>query len=243
MEELKYTSMINPEGTFNIVRENFMQLCILYTMTLGIFKNAFIEDQYYIFWDMIDDFFITLFFILDMILNFFTPYYTKDLKLEINCGKVSKNYLKGWFWLDLVSIIPFDLIFAWAGIAASSISTLSRVPKLIKIVRTAKMLRLFRVQRNKDNTILKKLIKKFVRKDNILSKVILTVIGLWLIAHFFAYLWFILSENSKSKDTWLYDQGYDTEGLWDQYIACFYYCISTFTTTGYGDIIPATVVE
>ena len=75
------------------------------------FRLAFADDES-LSWD-IAYYIMDLFFFLDMILAFFTT--TSDAKkaTEVtDLKEISKNYLCSWFFIDLVSIVPFDLALA-----------------------------------------------------------------------------------------------------------------------------------
>lgn len=51
-------------------------------------------------------------FLVDIIMTFFTSY-TDGYNLEITDHKrIMKNYIKFWFWIDLLSIIPFDYMLS-----------------------------------------------------------------------------------------------------------------------------------
>lgn len=51
-------------------------------------------------------------FLIDMVLTFFTiEFDEKSFKWIETHRDIAKAYLKGWFLMDLVSIIPLDLIF------------------------------------------------------------------------------------------------------------------------------------
>ena len=55
---------------------------------------------------------IDVLFFIDIILNFRTTFYHKSTGEEItNKNLIVKSYLKGNFSVDLISTIPFDLIY------------------------------------------------------------------------------------------------------------------------------------
>lgn len=57
------------------------------------------------------NFFIDALFLFDIILGFRLTYRDEHTNEEItNIKKITRNYLQGNFWIDLVSTIPFDLI-------------------------------------------------------------------------------------------------------------------------------------
>ena len=48
---------------------------------------------------------------IDILLSFNTSYIEKDSLTEIRDHKsIVINYLQGWFFIDLISVIPFDKI-------------------------------------------------------------------------------------------------------------------------------------
>ena len=51
-------------------------------------------------------------FLVDIILTFFTSF-TDSYNLEVTDHKrIMKNYIKFWFWIDVLSIIPFDYMLS-----------------------------------------------------------------------------------------------------------------------------------
>lgn len=51
---------------------------------------------------------VDLFFILDIILTFFTVYVDKDLEEVEDLGLIAFDYFKGWIYIDVLSVIPFE---------------------------------------------------------------------------------------------------------------------------------------
>ena len=50
-------------------------------------------------------------FLLDIIITFFTSINDKDKTCQItNKREIAEAYLKGWFWVDFISILPLDLL-------------------------------------------------------------------------------------------------------------------------------------
>lgn len=54
-------------------------------------------------------------------MNFRSAYYDEDGLLESSKKKIIFKYLKGWFIIDLLTVIPFDYIEANSGGTATSI--------------------------------------------------------------------------------------------------------------------------
>lgn len=97
--------LIDLEGNFKAFWDYLQLVVILYISMTAPFKVAFVEDYEYLWWDIFDHF-MDFLVLLDMIIVFFTPFYHNYL-IVTSHARIAKNYLKLWFWLDLLSIIPF----------------------------------------------------------------------------------------------------------------------------------------
>ena len=82
-------------------------LLLMYTAIVTPFVIAFVENASFEF--TIFELCIDSLFAIDIIINFFTPYYRNNT-LVTQKSKIAKNYLKGWFIIDLVACIPFHLL-------------------------------------------------------------------------------------------------------------------------------------
>jgi len=49
----------------------------------------------------------------DIILNFRTTYVSKCGQVVYDSRQMALNYIRGWFLLDLLAAIPFDLLYAF----------------------------------------------------------------------------------------------------------------------------------
>lgn len=51
--------------------------------------------------------------LVDIILNFRTTYVSKCGQVVYDSRQMALNYIRGWFLLDLLAAIPFDLLYAF----------------------------------------------------------------------------------------------------------------------------------
>ncbi|GLH12707.1 Uncharacterized protein GBIM_17413, partial [Gryllus bimaculatus] len=56
------------------------------------------------------DLIVDVTFIIDILINFRTTYVNANDEVVSHPGKIAVHYLKGWFVIDLVAAIPFDLL-------------------------------------------------------------------------------------------------------------------------------------
>ena len=64
----------------------------------------------------------------DIVFNFRTTYVSKSGQVVYDSKLIAINYIKGWFLLDLLAAIPFDLLYAFQVHTVSAyISSLVRL--------------------------------------------------------------------------------------------------------------------
>jgi len=84
---------------------------------------------------------VDAFFLKDLIMNFMTAYFTENRVLVKDREMIMNNYLRGWFTIDFLSIVPYDTI----GSAIES--DLLNELKSLRLFRLMRLLKLFRVLR------------------------------------------------------------------------------------------------
>ena len=97
-------------------------------------------------------------FIIDLLMSFnlaYRPNLGDDLITDRK--KIAKNYLKCWFWIDLVASVPFDRVAeilasddmsnADASNNASALGLLKglRLPRLLRLLKVMRLLKIFRM--------------------------------------------------------------------------------------------------
>jgi hypothetical protein len=98
-----------------------------------------------------------------MVLTFFTTITDKHKMLEITdkCT-IAKDYMSRWFWIDLISIFPFDdfgKIFSLNSTAPGEHSQGEsaillrgmRLSKIGKMVRLMRLVKVFKIMKNSSN--------------------------------------------------------------------------------------------
>ena len=86
-----------------------------------------------------------VFFAIDIAINFFTGVYNSNSNVvNYEWKTIANTYLKGWFVIDIVSTLPFDLIYSSMSTESNDGSAM-RSLKLLRAIRLVKLLRLVRI--------------------------------------------------------------------------------------------------
>ena len=129
-------------------------LALIYTAIVTPWEVAFVEpsksalDPMFIFNRCID-----MIFVFDMILQFNLIYQVSSTtglgaRWEDDPRRIAKHYCSTWFFLDFISILPFDVLsiepIANDELAKLKIFRLFRLMRLIKLVRLVRASRMFK---------------------------------------------------------------------------------------------------
>lgn len=72
------------------------------------------------------DLIVDIMFVVDIVINFRTTYVNTNDEVVSHPRRIAVHYFKGWFLIDMVAAIPFDLLIFRTGSDEVSIHTLSR---------------------------------------------------------------------------------------------------------------------
>ena len=236
--------LVHPLSTFMRRWDMLTMWLLLYTAIWTPFEVAFVEEKrlspmYFV--NMV----INLAFFTDMILNFNLMYFDEKLLQMISDRKlIAKRYLRGFFIIDFISILPYDDITLATGSKANL-----KILRIVRIVRLAKLLRILRSSRI------------FARFENSMTinygalKLVKFVVGTLFIAHWMACLWHLVKVVEQSRCNWVTDY-YFGECLYNDadnndehvtarslYLTALYLATMTISTVGYGDVTPQTEPE
>ena len=156
---------------------------------------------------------------------------------------IARSYLKFWFWVDVLALIPVGHIAEGAG--AAELKSLARVLRLARLQKVLKMVKLIRVLRLvRQRAQFQKAVKRSLSLGgNVSAERLAMFIGVFMVlCHVGACLWYLLARfGDFDKHTWLGRAALEPGP--EAYMACLYFTITTITTVGYGDITPATFGE
>jgi len=88
---------------------------------------------------------VDILFTFDILINFISAYEdTFTCKLETSLCAIGKNYIMSWFLLDVLCVIPFDLI-EYIVLEDSRHIKLVRLTRLARIYKLTRIIRLLKI--------------------------------------------------------------------------------------------------
>ncbi|XP_028979451.2 potassium voltage-gated channel subfamily H member 6a isoform X2 [Esox lucius] len=192
------------------------------------------------------DLVVDVMFIVDILINFRTTYVNHNDEVVSQPGRIAQHYFKGWFLIDIVAAIPFDLLIFRSGSDEPQTTT------LIGLLKTARLLRLVRVARKLDRY-----------SEYGAAVLFLLMCTFALIAHWLACIWYAIGNVERTSSAriggmkigWLDNlaeqigkQYNDTDpasgpSTKDKYVTALYFTFSSLTSVGFGNVSPNTNPE
>ncbi|KAF8794726.1 Potassium voltage-gated channel subfamily H like protein [Argiope bruennichi] len=226
---------------FKAVWDWIILLLVIYTAIFTPYVAAFLLNEERLDNDgpiVIIDLIVDVMFIIDILINFRTTYVNSNDEVVSHPGKIAVHYLRGWFIIDVVAAIPFDLLL----VGKNSDETTT----LIGLLKTARLLRLVRVARKID------------RYSEYGAAVLLLLVATFaLIAHWLACIWYAIANAERSmqepKIGWLdalanmthqyYNNSAGGPSIKSKYVTALYFTFSSLTSVGFGNVSPNTNME
>ena len=219
----------------------FMDLLIYYSVVtalnmLGFFsKTQLIRDV---------DYFVWVMFVVDLILNFFTEFRTKNKESVRNLRMIATHYAEKWLVLDILALLPFS----WVG--------MENTEYLLRLIRILKMKRLYdKINIYYIADILasifyktecrpkKKLRIKIYYAWSIVKELLKMIFVGYAIACLWLYYVRIVISHEHPKDDFLNDFMIEGQTQRNQFLKTWYFIFSTLMTVGYGDFHATNIYE
>jgi CRP-like cAMP-binding protein len=249
-EHFSQLLVFKPENPYRMTWDMYMMVLIMYYAFAVPVRLGFSQDPTY---PMLEHFF-TICFALDILINFNTALIGQGDLLVFNRGKIARDYLKAWFWIDLVATFPFELVIGGgdssdsgdSGSSSAGVGKLGRLGKIFRLMRIFKLLRILKLGR---------ILRRFKHTTNVNPNWFLlgrTIAVMAFTLHWTACLYWWITANQPA-DEYGRAEGSDDElflppafiqeaRFTDQYGYAFFWAISVVTGIGW-DIVPATGLE
>ncbi|DBA03506.1 TPA: hypothetical protein N0F65_011407 [Lagenidium giganteum] len=229
------TLPLTPDGNFKRRWDICISALLLYCAMSVPFEISFLGEEIFRHPNLlIAEAFVEVAFAIDILINLRTGFYDDSGCLVMDQMRIAEAYMKSWLCIDLLSVFPVSQIISTLVINQSG----SRQFILVRVVRLFKLARLL------------KLIRTFSRVEQtagsrqMMARVLRLIYRAIFSAHVLTCGYYYVASVSASA----YDQASSevipgVTAMFETYVYCFYWAITTMTTTGYGDTPPSNPAE
>ena len=231
-EEIEETELDN-----NIFIDPNSKFCLLFDLLLFCLTIIYsITSPYYLANDLkkgksknitfilVNNYFLDVYYLLDVILSLFKAYYNFDEQLIKNSKLIVINYINSWFLTDFIEAIPFYSIF----------QIYEANYKFYYLFLCVKMIKLYKIF--KYNRAFKK-ICHYLKNINFFAEKKALILKIFIVIYFFhfgACIFIFIGKNSHPN--WILNSNLNLNNFNELYISAIYALMTTMTTVGYGDI-------
>jgi len=179
-------------------------------------------------------------FIVDLLVMFNCTVQVEQDRIIRDRVGIAREYLRMWFWIDLVSAIPFNLLLSVLGesddFAALGLLKSFRLPKLLRILKIMRLLKLLKI-----NKVMPDLewYLSYSSHSNIL-RLLRLLLAIMIILHYFACIFYSVTFYSWMEWALCEETVCIEHDLWTQYITSYYH--SMLLMNG-EEIVPQSNIE
>uniref|UniRef100_A0A336LKW6 CSON009168 protein n=1 Tax=Culicoides sonorensis TaxID=179676 RepID=A0A336LKW6_CULSO len=192
------------------------------------------------------DLIVDVTFVIDILINFRTTFVNGQDEVVSHPGRIAVHYLSGWFLIDLVAAIPFDLLLVGSNTDELNLDK-DETTTLIGLLKTARLLRLVRVARKIDRY-----------SEYGAAVLVLLMATFALIAHWLAYAignaehlmlpkkvgWLDhLAAEMEEPYTFVNNTITNGPSIKSRYVTALYFTFTSLTSVGFGNVAPTTDAE
>ena len=125
----------------------FIMLVLIFACLVTPCRIAFVDEETFG-WKMLSQI-LDFMFLTDIIIIFNSVYYDQDFNIVTQRKTIAINYIKSWFFIDLIAIIPFEWILNSAK-NYNEFVRIARIGRLYKLMKLTKLFKFLKVMREKN---------------------------------------------------------------------------------------------
>lgn len=187
------------------------------------------------------DWFILCFWTLNVFASL-TVGYVEHGMVVLSMRKIVLRYMRTWFAVDLVVLVPdwtFTIVdVAAAGSSAGDDGEIFRLLRVLRLIRMVRLLRLLKLRRIFD-TISDMIDSEYV---SVIANLVKMIVMLLVINHLICCMWYTVSVNQSGENTWIKVHKYEHAHWTYKYATAFHWSITQFTPASM-DVQPQNLLE
>ncbi|TMW62869.1 hypothetical protein Poli38472_005487 [Pythium oligandrum] len=217
-----------PKAPWKVRWDIWIGIVIIYSVVMIPYRIGFAIDLAH--WEQIVNYLFDASFALDVMFNMFTGFYDDDV-FVYELPKIRARYFKSWFFVDILSTLPFDQFFQAVTTGADQSFLSFKLLRTIRLFRLLKLMRLLRLKRAIDSFQLDALNAHVFQTFRSLLMII-------FIIHLLSCGWYMFYTWDPTGMNWV--TNIDRKGFQNPYLVSFYWVSNTMMSVGYGEIYGVT---
>ena len=138
--------VVDPRRSLVVGWDFYMVVLLLFTIIVTPFEVCFLSSDLIPTWLLVVNYFVDSSFFTDLLLNFNRMTFDETTGIPVSDVKIlRKQYLRGYFFVDFVSCLPFDQLAILFGAGEADGEAL-KILRLLKLVRLAKLIKMINSQ-------------------------------------------------------------------------------------------------
>lgn len=197
--ENKTKLLVYPEQKIRQLWNLFMTLVLLVSCIKTPLDIAFSKETDYNIFDISTD----CLFMCDIIVIFNSAFYDEEMNLVEDRGQIACTYLSGWFLIDFLAVIPFDVILQNFNSNLYSLVRIARFGRFYKLIKLTRLLRILKIMRERNK--LMKYLSDILKIGLGFERLFFFILIFMLVLHITTCLWVITATiyDEEYVGTWL----------------------------------------
>ena len=224
------------DGKFILMWQFLSGLASFYCVIEVPVRLAFLTGRQLTVTQQVLEYSVVSIFLTDILVSFNVPIIDQETQNDVNDRLlIFINYMKFWFWFDVMSALPFDLIVNNASDGTDSAPALY----FFRILRIFRIVKLFKL-----GDILKQKLDH-LHIDKLFISAIMLMVQVCIVMHLCACGWYYIALTNSSQRNWVEnsDLSFKNSTVIDKYVAALYFSAYSLLTVGCGDIHPTNTTE
>ena len=192
--------LLYPDDKFLTIWDIYIAIILIFSCMTVPYRLALVEIDTPT-WVYINGF-IDINFLLDIILIFNKTIFDDNFSLVTNRKIIAREYMKGWFVVDTVAIIPFDLIFG--GSDLNQVVRIARIGRMYKLIKLTRLIRVLKIMKEKSKFL--KYMQQAFKVGIGLQRFAGFMLAFFILIHIAACLWIMTAT--------FIDGDHGVEGTW-----------------------------
>lgn len=134
-------------------------------------------------------------FLIDILVIFNSAFHNDDFNIVEDRKEIAKQYLSGWFTIDLLAIMPFDLMIESNSSDGNNFQDFARIIRLGRMSKLIKMMRLLRILKIvKERSKLLKYLNEILKIGLGFERLVFFILIFFIMSHFLTCIWVISTQ-------------------------------------------------